>query len=416
MLRELHESEQTWGRIIRADAELTRSHLPLKFWEVAIFFKCPLVGACLTLGEQKQLLKKSGYNAKNKSPFEIHEILVASGRDENRLSRRVDNLLSRKFKKQAAGLLELDKERFMARFYAAFKEGNYLDVLWAAAVNPRLPYDSRQEIFGEIHMAMHFSGEQVMKQKRRAKTAENALADLRSRLKQAGQARRELQKQNQALAKANQELAARISLIENENARLGAGTRNDAPRNKDAGMEQQTAVLQKSLDAMTEKSAAQNRQLSLTEQENLRLSTELARQEKLTQRFQKETGEILEEIFSMNSCSAACPSFDLCKKRILMVGGITKMESLYRELIEKGGGIFEYHDGYMKKGVKPLESRLKRADMVICPVNCNSHAACSIVKNLAKKHNKSVHMLASSSLSSVSRAIWGKGEEKGILN
>jgi hypothetical protein len=26
---------------------------------------------------------------------------------------------------------------------------------------------------------------------------------------------------------------------------------------------------------------------------------------------------------------------------------------------------------------------------VLCPVNCNSHGACSIVKNIAKKHNKS---------------------------
>jgi hypothetical protein len=94
-----------------------------------------------------------------------------------------------------------------------------------------------------------------------------------------------------------------------------------------------------------------------------------------------------------------------------MVGGITKMESLYRELVESSGGIFDYHDGYMKNGIKNLESRLLRADMVVCPVSCNSHAACSIVKNLAKKHNKTVHMLASSSISAVSRVI--QGEEAG---
>jgi phage terminase large subunit-like protein len=64
----------------------------------------------------------------------------------------------------------------------------------------------------------------------------------------------------------------------------------------------------------------------------------------------------------------------------------------------------------MKKGVKKLENRLKRADVVVCPVSCNSHAACSIVKNLAKKHNKTVHMLANSSLSAVSQALWGGGD------
>ena len=35
-----------------------------------------------------------------------------------------------------------------------------------------------------------------------------------------------------------------------------------------------------------------------------------------------------------------------------MVGGITRMESLYRELIESRGGVFEYHDGYVKKGAQ----------------------------------------------------------------
>ena len=34
-------------------------HTPLKFWEINDFFKCPVVGMCLTLHEQKQLLKKS---------------------------------------------------------------------------------------------------------------------------------------------------------------------------------------------------------------------------------------------------------------------------------------------------------------------------------------------------------------------
>jgi hypothetical protein len=81
------------------------------------------------------------------------------------------------------------------------------------------------------------------------------------------------------------------------------------------------------------------------------------------------------------------------------------MESLYRELIEGHGGIFDYHDGYVRNGVKKLETSLKRADLVVCPVNCNSHAACIIVKNLGKKYKKTVRMLASYSLSSVVRVI-----------
>ena len=92
------------------------------------------------------------------------------------------------------------------------------------------------------------------------------------------------------------------------------------------------------------------------------------------------------------------------------------MEALYRRLIEDSGGIFEYHDGYMKKGAKMLENRLLRADMVLCPVNCNSHAACTMVKNLAKKHNKPLHMLANSSLSTVSQVIRGNADKRNTIN
>jgi hypothetical protein len=111
-----------------------------------------------------------------------------------------------------------------------------------------------------------------------------------------------------------------------------------------------------------------------------------------------------------------CPVFDLCKKRILIVGGIRRMETLYRELIESHGGVFEYHDGYVRNGSKKLESRLKRADIVVCPVNCNSHAACIIVKNLGKKYKKTVHMLASFSLSSVTRIIKDADTTKCLIN
>jgi hypothetical protein len=125
------------------------------------------------------------------------------------------------------------------------------------------------------------------------------------------------------------------------------------------------------------------------------------------------------ETVALNHCDKDCPSFDLCKKRILIIGGITRMESLYRDMIEGHGGFFEYHNGYVKKGpngAKRLESRLAKSDIIICPVNCNSHAACIMVKNLCKKHKKKVHMLSSFGLSSVSRIIQGTNTRVEALN
>ncbi len=92
-------------------------------------------------------------------------------------------------------------------------------------------------------------------------------------------------------------------------------------------------------------------------------------------------------------------------KRILIVGGIERMETKYRQVIEKEGGILDYHSGNMQGGVKKLERCLQRADIVLCPVTCNSHGACAMVKRLGKKHNKTVHMMPSFSVHAISRAL-----------
>jgi hypothetical protein len=90
------------------------------------------------------------------------------------------------------------------------------------------------------------------------------------------------------------------------------------------------------------------------------------------------------------------------------VMGICLDHSEQKQLLKKSGITFKDktpYDIHMKGGGKHLENRLKRSDIVLCPVNCNSHAACTMVKNLGKKHNKPVHMLSSFSLSTVSQVI-----------
>lgn len=387
----------------------------LKFWEIDHFFKCPVVGMCLTLSEQKQLLKKSGIPTKKKSPFEIHETLVASSESESRLSRRVDNLLNRKFGKETTLLLELENEAFKMHFKAAFEAGDCKGVTWAAAVNPTLSPELKREIFGDIHMTMHWSGEQRIKLKQQIARQCKEIGDLRESFNIASQSRRALQKENEHLRQAQEQLRTTLAAVEREKARLEEALASADSRYRYAEIERENRMLKEKLDAVLVSDRDQQHLVACLEEKNLRLWSEIERQQESNRQIKKETQEILGEVFALNRCDATCPSFDLCKKRILLVGGITRMESLYRELVENSGGIFEYHDGYMKKGVKALESRLKRADVVVCPVNCNSHAACSLVKNLAKKHNKTVHMLANSSLNAVSQALW-RGGDGGTIN
>lgn len=106
-------------------------------------------------------------------------------------------------------------------------------------------------------------------------------------------------------------------------------------------------------------------------------------------------------------CDEKCPAFELCDKRILIVGGVERMEALYRDFIEGRGGELDYHSGHLRNGINDLKSSLRRADIILCPVNCNSHGACLKVKQLAKKHNKTFYMLPNASLSALSRLLGG---------
>lgn len=92
-------------------------------------------------------------------------------------------------------------------------------------------------------------------------------------------------------------------------------------------------------------------------------------------------------------------------KSVLIVGGITKFKTIYKDIVEGSGWKFEYLDGYMKGGDRVLDNKIKKCDVILCPIDCNSHNACLSVKKLCKKHGKPYQMLASSSVSGITQAI-----------
>ena len=377
----------------------------LRFWEIDLCFKCPVVGICLTLSEQKHLLKKAGVSIKKKSSFEIHEMLVASSKNENRLSAEVDNLLNRKFGSEIALLHWFGQEEVMRHWRACFKAGDYKGALWAIITRPRLSIECRRDIFGTVHMTMHWSAEQSLKLNQKLAGLQKKLSVMQQSNKEAVRIRRGLRKKNEQLRRKQIEVMTRLAFEESEKVKMEKELAGLKSRYRLAELQQENGRLKEELDTLFEKVKTMNSEMTFLRKRNMHLLERLELQRKSSIYLKKETQEIIGKVLDLNSCDASCPSFDLCKKRVLIVGGITRMESLYRQAVEERGGIFEYHDGYMKKGVKKLENSLRRSDMVLCPVNCNSHAACSIVKNLGKKHNKPVYMLTNSSLSAVSQVI-----------
>ena len=385
----------------------------LKLWEIDLSFRCPVIGLCLTLSEQTHLLKKSGFFIKNKRPHEIHEILVANAESENRLSQKVDRLLNHKYGRRAEALHHLAEQDFLCCWKDAFETGQYLTEFWAAVSRRDLSVTSIKEIFGAIHMAMHANADQTARVARRLALLESKAVEQGSKIKELNLSRRTLAKENKVLTCGLAELKNRLACAEQDNNRLRSEPADRTMSHCALALEQENQRLQAALTDQTGRLKAKDRNLLAMTEHIAQLKTKVEEQRQAEVLFEKEA---LQTFFEMNRCDAECPAFDLCRKRVLIVGGIARMEALYRRLIETRGGYFEYHNGHMNGGAKQLENRLKRADIVLCPVNCNSHAACSMVKNLGKKHHKPVHMLANFSLSAVSQVIRARGAGPATAN
>jgi hypothetical protein len=384
----------------------------LKIWEIDAIFRCPLVGGCLTMAEQKHLLKKVGISSGDKNPYEIHEILVGCCEEDNRLSRKLDNLLTRKFGKEAARLMEMDQDAFMAHWNDCFKAGDHHGALWAAAVRGNLDVECRRHIFGMIHMAMHDTLEQRARSMDKTATLERKEFEARQKLKDIAAEKKTLEKHFREMEAENHKLKVRLNAAAKENQKENqrqASPEDDARRialeRRVIELEHYVLELEKRAAGLFATVNEQKRHIDMLTAVFSRRSSRPGPIREADLRTPHSFPNAFSECRPADACDETCPAFDLCRKRVLIVGGIGRMETFYRQLIESRNGLLEYHDGNVKGGVRQLENSLRRADIILCPVNCNSHAACSLVKNLGKKHCKPVHMMSNFSLNAVSKMI-----------
>ena len=110
-----------------------------------------------------------------------------------------------------------------------------------------------------------------------------------------------------------------MAAVEREKASLEEELASADSLYRYAEIERENRMLKEKLDAVSVSDRDQQRLVACLEEKNLRLSSEIERQQESNRQIKKETQEILGEVFTFNRCDATCPSFDLCKKRILLV-------------------------------------------------------------------------------------------------
>lgn len=374
-------------------------------WEIPVSYQCPVIGTCLTAAEHRKVVKKAGIRVKGLKDYEVHSIIMSHLSDDNKVSRRVESFLRHKFRGEFADMQEWDEPRIEAEWKQRYVTGDIAGLLFLIALRRDISMSFLRHVFGEVHMLSHAIIEKVSNANSEIATLRENLAVTTRELDESKRLVRRLMRENKRMLK---ELDAK-----RDNNNAAAETEPKTVVQPDCSR----------FDSEKRELEKKNSQLlwriSKLESENDDLSKQVRDHEALNVHLRGDIEELISHFTSFENLDPGSVSKegkpDLLSQRILVVGGMTKIRHLYQHLVESSGGYFDYHDGYMKNGNNNLDAKVNRADLILCPVNCNSHNACLKVKKLCCKYNKTLKILSNASVSAISTALF-ESEQGSLIN
>jgi hypothetical protein len=384
--------------------DVTRSSSLKHIWEIDNGLKCPVIGASLSVEEHRKVLNKAGYPTKRKSPYRLHQAIMIHLDSENRISVKVDNYLRHKYRNEILTLKNMNEETFMDNWRECLDAGKISAAFYVATARKDITATALDEIFGDVHMINHANLHAVNQSRRQLSMQMDANQKLSKLLKQQKEKTNRIKKEMPVLKTSLRE-ACRL----NEQLKRSAKS-CDMQNEETVGLQIQNRKLRQAVRHSDRQIKELSGQRDCIERQKKRLEIKVfdlqATNRKLNDELKQFIAQFSSYVECEGPCDEKCPKLRLCARRVLVVGGRIRMRHLYRDLVESSGGQFEYHDGYMQSGQQNLEDRVKRCDLIICPVNCNSHGACNSVKKFCLKYSKPFRMLSSSSLSAVSNAMF----------
>ncbi len=359
---------------------------------------CAIAGHCFTIKEQRKLLKKARYDEKNISDADCHEIITAELKEKTHFKNRIQKYLDAKYKNELNIWDNILDVEYLKELKKISKNPNIGGHIYALLRQPDIPKKDLYNITGIIHILAYnkmqeYASPFVQNKLLVIDEQESKIQCInREKLKLSSELRKQnklFQKQNiitESLKKENEELKSELLQVKKIKEERG--------RHKDkiARLVSRVNDLENTIIEYEQKEKFLKLKLDHQSKELLSLKS------------------LLKDNFEENINEAAecenCINKDLCAKRVLIVGGMSKLTSYYKSIIEEQfGGVFDHNDGYLKNGDTALKHSIQKADYVLCPVDVNSHNACHSVKLHCKKMNKPYFMLKNSGVSYISKKI-----------
>lgn len=352
-------------------------------WQIQNQTVCKVIGMALTYKDLKKIAVKFGMSPQDAlidHEFILHSTAVHVCASDNRAARYIQKMIEERFLTYSKRLATIVPSELIS----TVGRGDGIPgvplwaILWQLATQG-LEHGSSVEtaLFGHIHMLEHrllkafwdspcamaekSEEEALMSQENKAlrRRVLDLQRELRQSVKSGEKLRRQLSKtMTSQLNTISHPFAATMGMDESRTDRSDKVKRLysllEASRVEKQNLEEECVRLRLEVDAMV-------RDASLN----------------LTKEFSGGAA----------SCPPECPLRNILQgKHIAMVGGIGSLEAHYRSLVDEMGATFDRHDGDCRGGVCFVEDCVKRSDLVVCPIDVNSHNAVKAVKKICKSY------------------------------
>jgi len=385
-------------------------------------YHCPIIGTCLSTAELRKLASRVNLVLPaGASDYELHGTFVTLVKRPDKPAKIVQKFLDRKFARQMKRFAKAQgDEQFWTLWTQMADAGDIPGAFWAVMRHQGASEKMLAEIYGEVHMLSHLVGASTRADLRR-------LAETQARVEQL----------STALAERKTVLREAVAVWKRRTMELERELCAERARRENAERERlslRELLEEKSLAELQQHNEILSRQLEQAQGRFLQAQADTRRQAAIIEANYRDEAELrqalntrerevealeqallgslgAEPLRTGTPCGGACDAPEQCPcphlrgKCVLYVGGRSGLRSQYRQLGERFGCEMLHHDGGVEQSPQHLQQLLSRADAVVCPVDCVSHDACSLVKRMCRKCQKPVYFARSSGLSSLASSL-----------
>ncbi len=368
-----------------------------KIWEFNTNLHCSILGTCLSTAELRQLLKKLGLASPEHTDHELHSAAVTLAGRHDKAAKLLNKALDERHRISINQFGKASSEEAVRSLWRdAVRRGEIPGAYWATLTHPAATRAVIRDAFGEVHMLSHLVGAANRADIRRLCQLQEETAELRTRLDKQQAAFRDavvtrdvsIQELRRALA---QQVAAEPSM----------------PGNHDLALHKLVVDLERRLAAEARRSASLAERLAsakvaIAEEHAARMNAE---RENDALRRDLEAIEASMHATWRDSVSAVPSGPRLDGVTLLYVGGRPHHVARLRAIAEAAGAAFVHHDGGIEHHLNLLAGLASQADLVVFPVDCISHHAAQVAKQLCHQAGKRFIPLRSASATSLLAAL-----------